>query len=70
MLLKEKTSGDLIRILEVEQLWDPFTDQVKGRNQAGEEEQPPMSYEKSRLIFPSGEPLPQCWREAMGNHPS
>jgi hypothetical protein len=63
MLLKEKVSGDLIRILEVEKLWDPFERQVPGRNQTGEEEQPPVDYDKTELIFPSGEPLPQSWMD-------
>lgn len=69
MLLVEEKTGDLFRILEVEKLWDPFEEQILGRNQAGEEEQPPMAIDKRRLKFPSGEPLPKCWLQSQFEKP-
>jgi hypothetical protein len=64
MLLKEKQSGELVKILEVEQLISPTQDAVAGQIQGGQAEQPPKSFAKSVLVFPSGEELPQCWRDA------
>ena len=61
MFLKDRNSSDLVRIENVEALWDPFESTVVARHQAGEEEQAPESFEKGRLLFPSGEELPKCW---------
>ncbi|TWT66426.1 acetyltransferase [Allorhodopirellula solitaria] len=64
MFMKESASDDLIKIDDVKQLSSPQESCVKGRRQAGEEEQDPRSFEKTELKFPSGEPLPQCWLDA------
>ncbi|MCM2375020.1 acetyltransferase [Aporhodopirellula aestuarii] len=64
MFLKEKVSGDLIRIDDLEELFSPHETVVQGRRQAGEEEQDTGQFSKSDLAFPSGEPLPQCWIDA------
>lgn len=61
MFLQEKETGNLIEILDVETLFKPTQSEVKGRQQAGEEEQDPANFKKSELIFPSGESLPRCW---------
>jgi hypothetical protein len=63
MLLQEKESGDLIEILEVDDLISPAKNEVLGRNQAGQEEQEPAKFDKTKLVFPSGEVLPRCWIE-------
>jgi len=63
MLLQEKESGDLVEILDIETLVSPSKNQVSGRIQAGEEEQDPATFEKNKLVFPSGEVLPRCWIE-------
>lgn len=64
MLLKSKKDDDLIQISEVTELIDPFKDKVTGQIQAGQNEQPPESFEKKDLVFPSGESLPQCWLDS------
>ena len=64
MLLKSKEEDALIQISEVDELIDPFKEEVKGQVQAGQNEQPPESFKKSDLIFPSGEDLPQCWLDS------
>ena len=64
MLLKSKEEDALIEINEVNELINPLTEEVKGQVQAGEEEQPPESFKKSDLVFPSGEDLPQCWLDS------
>lgn len=61
MFLKSKSSGDLVELLEVQNLCDPCKEEIKGRYHAGEEMQDPETFQKSNLIFPSGESLPQCW---------
>ena len=63
MWMKEKRTDDLIRITEPEQLLSPFEGQVRGRRQSGEEEQPEQEFDKSQLVFPSGEAVPACWTD-------
>ena len=64
MFLKNKQTGNLIEILDVEELFNPNQDAVSGKDQAGQEEQEKASFEKKELIFPSGESLPRCWMDA------
>lgn len=61
MLLRAKSTGDLIEVKFIEKLLSPFEQAVEGRNQAGQEEQDTKSFKKSELTFPTGEPLPRCW---------
>jgi hypothetical protein len=68
MFLLDRESGDLVRIEDVEELFDPFAPMVSGRDQAGEEEQDTAQYAKNQLAFPSGEDLPRCWRDANYAH--
>jgi hypothetical protein len=63
MLLQEKETGDLVEILDVDALINPTKNEVPGKNQAGQEEQETANFEKSKLVFPSGEVLPRCWTE-------
>jgi hypothetical protein len=68
MFLKKKSSGDLVELLEVENLYNPFKKEIFGRFHAGEEMQDPEMFLKSELIFPSGESLPQCWLDPDYQH--
>lgn len=61
MLVKFSEDESLVEVTDVETLFDPFKDSIQGQIQAGQGEQPPQSFDKTKLIFPSGEPLPQCW---------
>lgn len=61
MYLKHKTSGDMVEVMDINVLVDPFKSTVLGRYHAGEELQEPMEFKKSDLIFPSEETLPVCW---------
>lgn len=63
MFVKQRQDETLIQVLNTDELIDPFKDSVEGRQKAGEEVQPAQQYEKSQLIFPSGESLPQCWTD-------
>jgi hypothetical protein len=64
MFLKHSTKDDLIEILTLDDLFDPFCKTVVGRYQHGEEAQDPEKFSKSDLQFPSGETLPRCWLDA------
>jgi hypothetical protein len=63
MLVKNQTDQTLIQVADTQELIDPFKKSIQGREKAGEEVQPTKAFEKSTLIFPSGEPLPQCWTD-------
>ncbi len=64
MFLKNSSNNDLVEILSLDDLFDPFCGQVVGRYQHGEERQDPEKFAKSELVFPSGEALPRCWLDA------
>ncbi len=61
MFLQQKSTGDLIEIIRLEDLSDPCLAEVMGRSHAGEERQDLEVFPKADLQFPSGEPLPICW---------
>jgi hypothetical protein len=63
MFVKDIQDQTLIKVVDAEQLFDPLQQCVKGQQQAGQGEQPPREFNKSRLKFPSGEDLPQCWTD-------
>ena len=65
MFLKDKTSGELFEVLTIQNLSDPFLDEVAGRYQRGEELQDPVQLKKAELKFPSGEVLPRCWIDPL-----
>lgn len=64
MYLKHQLSGDLVEVLDLQALCDPFVADIVGRLHAGEELQDPATFAKSTLIFPSNEALPKCWVDA------
>lgn len=64
MFLKHKPTGNLVEVLTLEQVYEPSWDQIEGRFHAGQEMQDAQQFEKSKLIFPSGESLPECWLNA------
>ncbi len=61
MYLKHAPSGDLVEVLDMKSLVDPYRSKLAGRFHAGEEMQDPANFAKSDLMFPSGEALPRCW---------
>lgn len=63
MYLRNTRSGDLVEIIDLEALFDPCAERVRGRYHAGEEMQEPAEFAKSELAFPSGESLPACWTD-------
>jgi hypothetical protein len=67
MFLKDKESGNLVEILDMQALIDPNKSSISGQTQAGQEEQNPEDFDKENLKFPSGEALPRCWMDV--NYP-
>ncbi len=61
MFMKHKPTGDLVEVLDMRLLVDPFQSRIVGRFHAGEEMQDPAWFDKADLIFPSGEALPRAW---------
>ncbi|WP_297527722.1 acetyltransferase [Thiohalobacter sp.] len=61
MYLRNTHTGDLVEIIDLDALFDPCAERVRGRYHAGEEMQEPAEFGKSELVFPSGEALPACW---------
>jgi len=61
MFMKDKQSGNMVEVLGLSELIDPFHNKVAGRFHAGEEMADPANFAKADLSFPSGEALPRCW---------
>ncbi len=64
MYLRDKSSGDLVEVLDTSAMFDPCVAQLQGRFHAGEELQDITNFPKEKLEFPSGEALPRCWKDA------
>lgn len=63
MFLRQKESNKLVEVLSLRDLFNPMHSTLVGRFHAGEELQDPEQFEKSALVFCSGEPLPKCWTD-------
>lgn len=63
MLLRQRSTGHILAVQDLEHLVSIFHQEVLARDQVGEEEQDPESIPKSDLAFLSGEPLPRCWTD-------
>jgi hypothetical protein len=64
MLLKDESSGKLMEVLALRDLYNPLHARVVGRLHYGEEPQDPAYFDKDKLRFASGERLPRCWTDA------
>jgi hypothetical protein len=63
MFLKHKSSGKLVEVLALRDLFNPMHEDLVGRYNAGEELQDAEQFRKSELTFCSGEDLPKCWTD-------
>jgi len=63
MFLKEKIHDEMLEVLTLSDLFDPFCKQLIGRYQRGEDAQDPEKFSKADLCFLSDEPLPACWTD-------
>ena len=63
MLLRQKSTGHMLEVLDIVELMNLNHKDVPGRIQEGEEQQDTARYKKTDLVFLSGEPLPRCWTD-------
>ena len=61
MFLKERNSGHMIEVIDVQELFNPDKLTLRGRYQEGEDLQDEETFTKSELVFLSDEALPKCW---------
>jgi len=61
MFLKQIGADHLVEVLRLEELVDPSKSSFTGRLNIGEEMPEPELFQKSKVCFASGEPLPRCW---------
>jgi len=63
MLLKTRTNDHMVEVINLIDLMNLNLPRVTGRFQEGEEQQDPEVFDKSDLVFLSGEDLPRCWTD-------
>lgn len=63
MLLKQKSNGHMVEVVNIIELIDLNRDQVSARHQEGEDVQDIDLLSKQDLVFLSGEELPKCWKD-------
>lgn len=63
MFLKQQKKDKLVEVLSLRDLFNPMRATIVGRYHAGEEVQDADNFEKSDLVFLSGESLPKCWTD-------
>ena len=63
MFLKHSSTGKLVEVLSIRDLFNPMHPNLVGRYHAGEELQDPEAFAKAELVFCSNEPLPRCWTD-------
>lgn len=68
MFLKESQTGDLVDVVDMSSLVNPFSSQVTVQYQSGEDLADPVTVDKQLLAFPSGEELPECWTNGYYRH--
>lgn len=64
MFLKHTLTEGLVEAVDLNEVFDPFVDSIAARIQAGEDTMDLVQFDKAELAFPSGEPLPLCWRDS------
>jgi hypothetical protein len=63
MFLKHRSTGKLVEVLSIRDLFNPMHANLVGRYHAGEELQDPETFAKADLAFCSDELLPRCWTD-------
>ena len=63
MLLKQKSSEHMVEVANLLDLMNLNHAEVVGCFQEGEEQQDPVTFNKTELVFLSGEDLPRCWTD-------
>lgn len=61
MFLKQLKTGDLVEVIDLTDVINPYSTTIRARAHVGEEILRPEIFLKTELSFPSGESLPLCW---------
>ena len=61
MYLKHIPTGELVEILDLQDVINPRALMVRARSDINDHLQRTCDFVKAELSFPSDEPLPQCW---------
>lgn len=61
MYLKYIQTGELIEIIDLQDVIDPSALMVRARRYLDDRMQRAEFFVKTELVFPSDEPLPLCW---------
>ncbi len=61
MYLKHVPSNELIEVIDLQDVINPFSSSVLARSYRNDQQQRAEHYPKNELVFPSGESLPLCW---------
>jgi len=61
MFLKHVPTGDLVEVIDLQDVINPYSRTIRARSHSGEVIQRPEDFLKTELAFPSGESLPLCW---------
>lgn len=64
MFLKHVPTGDLVEVIDLPDVINPNSPTIRARSHTGDIIQRPENFLKTELVFPSGEVLPLCWRDA------
>ena len=63
MFLKNRHNGNMVDVTIMNDLTNLYHDKILGQYQSGEELQDAEEFNKSELVFLSGEELPRCWTD-------
>jgi hypothetical protein len=63
MYLKHIPSEELVEVIDLQDVVNPFSSSVLARSYKGDKQQRAERYPKGELVFPSGEALPLCWTQ-------
>ena len=61
MYLKHVPTDDLVEVIDLQDVINPYSPTIRARSHAGEVVHRPENFLKTELAFPSGEALPKCW---------
>lgn len=64
MFMKHVPTGDLVEVIDLQDVINPASATVRARAHTGDIIQRPENFLKQELVFPSGEALPVCWSDA------
>lgn len=63
MYLKHVPTGELVEVIDLQDVVNPHSTTVLTRGYGGDHAHRAEKVPKEELMFPSGESLPECWTE-------